>query len=119
MAVNAILWTSGEATRQDTYQLQRGAGAEPFYDGVIAACHAAGFSPLIGQDAPCIVSTLNLVAAGLDLSGARVVAEDAHGWGDLTLPDRGPGRRCILRAPVADTSPVVRRFLALVTRTFA
>ena len=32
------------------------------------ACHAAGFSPLIGQEAPRIVSTLNLVAAGVGIA---------------------------------------------------
>ena len=35
---------------------------------IIAACAEAGFSPQVGQDAPRIVSTLNLVAAGLGIT---------------------------------------------------
>ncbi len=35
---------------------------------IIAACSAAGFSPHISQEAPRIVSTLNLVAAGLGIT---------------------------------------------------
>lgn len=44
------------------------------YDATIAACHAAGFSPRVGnlgsstQQAPRITSTLSLVAAGLGIS---------------------------------------------------
>ena len=38
------------------------------YEAMIAACHAAGFSPRIGQETPRISSTLNLVAVGLGIS---------------------------------------------------
>jgi DNA-binding transcriptional LysR family regulator len=38
------------------------------YEAMIAACNAAGFSPRVGQDAPTIISTLGLVAAGLGIS---------------------------------------------------
>lgn len=38
------------------------------YDVIIAACAAAGFSPHVSQEAPRIVSTLNLVAAGLGIT---------------------------------------------------
>lgn len=38
------------------------------YDVIIAACAEAGFSPHISQEAPRIVSTLNLVAAGLGIT---------------------------------------------------
>ncbi len=38
------------------------------YDVIIAACAEAGFSPHVGQEAPRIVSTLNLVAAGLGIT---------------------------------------------------
>ena len=37
------------------------------YEAMIAACHAAGFSPRIGQEAPRISSTLSLVAVGLGI----------------------------------------------------
>ncbi len=35
------------------------------YDAIIAACGAAGFSPRVAQEAPRMLSTLSLVAAGL------------------------------------------------------
>jgi DNA-binding transcriptional LysR family regulator len=38
------------------------------YDAIISACREAGFSPTVGQEAPRILSTLNLVAAGLGIS---------------------------------------------------
>ncbi|MFD4841610.1 LysR substrate-binding domain-containing protein [Achromobacter sp. NPDC058515] len=38
------------------------------YDAIIAACGAAGFSPRIAQEAPRMLSTLSLVAAGLGVS---------------------------------------------------
>ena len=38
------------------------------YDVIIAAFGEAGFSPHVGQEAPRIVSTLNLVAAGLGIT---------------------------------------------------
>jgi DNA-binding transcriptional LysR family regulator len=37
-------------------------------DAVIAACEQAGFHPRMGQEAPQLTSTLNLVAAGLGVS---------------------------------------------------
>jgi DNA-binding transcriptional LysR family regulator len=45
----------------------RAAGAG-LYDSVIAACIASGFSPDIAHEAPQIVTTLNLVAAGMGIS---------------------------------------------------
>jgi DNA-binding transcriptional LysR family regulator len=47
------------------YRRRTGPG---FYDSIIAACHRAGFMPQITQEAPRILSTLNLVAAGLGVS---------------------------------------------------
>ena len=38
------------------------------YDAVIAACHAVGFNPALGQEAPQIISVIPLVAAGLGVS---------------------------------------------------
>jgi DNA-binding transcriptional LysR family regulator len=38
------------------------------HDAIIAACDRAGFSPTIGQEAPRMLSTLSLVAAGLGVS---------------------------------------------------
>jgi len=52
----------------ETFILYRRPDGRGLYDVIIAACTAAGFSPHIGQEAPRIVSTLNLVAAGLGIT---------------------------------------------------
>jgi hypothetical protein len=39
-----------------------------FYDSTVAACHRAGFSPRIAQEAPRVTLALGLVAAGLGVS---------------------------------------------------
>ena len=38
------------------------------YDGIVAACRAAGFMPVVAQEAPRLPSTLSLVAAGLGIT---------------------------------------------------
>src|SRR5439155_26351357 len=38
------------------------------YDAIIAACQRAGYSPQIGHEAPRMLSTLSLVAAGLGVT---------------------------------------------------
>jgi DNA-binding transcriptional LysR family regulator len=53
---------------QETFILYRRPDGRGLYDVIIAACAAAGFSPHVGQEAPRIVSTLNLVAAGLGIT---------------------------------------------------
>lgn len=90
------------------------------YDATIAACHEAGFSPRLGQEAPRIVSTLNLVAAGLGV--ALVPASLQHMRVDGI-------RYCALRGPVqpkallaiasrrGDPSAAVRQFLKQISRT--
>ncbi|MCQ4159466.1 LysR family transcriptional regulator [Roseomonas sp. GC11] len=52
----------------ETFILPRRPSGPGLYDSIIAACRAAGFSPRVGQEAPRLVSTLSLVAAGLGLS---------------------------------------------------
>ncbi len=56
----------------ETFVLYRRPGGPGLYDTIIAACHRAGFSPRVGQEAPRILSTLSLVAA-------RLAATAAHG----------------------------------------
>lgn len=57
------------------YRRRSGPG---LFDAIIAACQRAGFSPAIAQEAPRIVSTLNLVAAGF---GVSLVPESLGGLG--------------------------------------
>jgi DNA-binding transcriptional LysR family regulator len=54
--------------RKETFVLYRRPSAQGLYDRIIAACQQAGFSPIVAQEAPKVVSTLSLVAAGLGLS---------------------------------------------------
>jgi len=53
---------------EETFILYRRPSGPGLYDAIIAACRGAGFSPRIGQEAPRLVSTLSLVAAGLGVS---------------------------------------------------
>jgi DNA-binding transcriptional LysR family regulator len=52
----------------EQFILYRRPDGRGLYDVIIAACTEAGFSPHVGQEAPRIVSTLNLVAAGLGIT---------------------------------------------------
>jgi DNA-binding transcriptional LysR family regulator len=88
-------------------------------DTAFAACQAAGFSPRVGQEAPYVMSTLPLVAAGigisivpasLQLTNIRCVAyRRLTGSTQLKVPLSLASRR-------GDTSAVVRQFVELVRR---
>ena len=56
------------ALRHETFILYRRHSGAGLYDNILSACRAAGFSPSIGQEAPRMLSTLSLVAAGLGIS---------------------------------------------------
>jgi DNA-binding transcriptional LysR family regulator len=56
------------ALRDERMILYRRRSGPGLYDSIITACRAAGFSPIVEQEAPRIVSTLNLVAAGVGVS---------------------------------------------------
>ena len=53
---------------EEIFILYRRPDGRGLYDVIISACTEAGFSPHVGQEAPRIVSTLNLVAAGLGIT---------------------------------------------------
>jgi DNA-binding transcriptional LysR family regulator len=57
-----------DALADEAFILYRRPEGPGLHDGIIAACHRAGFNPRVEQEAPRIVSTLNLVAAGLGVS---------------------------------------------------
>jgi DNA-binding transcriptional LysR family regulator len=85
-----------------------------------AACHAAGFTPHVGQVVPHISSRLNLIAAGL---GIAVVAASLQHIKIEGLAFRRLKDAAQLKAPLSlasrrgDPSPVVRQFLRLAKRT--
>jgi len=86
----------------------------------VAACHAAGFNPRVGQVVPHISSRLNLIAAGL---GIAVVAASLQHVKIEGLAFRRLKGAAHLKAPLSlayrrgDPSPVVRQFLKLAKRS--
>jgi DNA-binding transcriptional LysR family regulator len=109
-----------KALAQETFIVYRRHNGPGLYDAILSACNAAGFSPRVGQEAPRIVSTLNLVAAGLGISLVPeslqrmrmdgVVFCRLGGAEQLIAPLYLASRR-------SETSPVARRFLELVKRS--
>jgi DNA-binding transcriptional LysR family regulator len=57
-----------EALAAETFILYRRPLGPGLYDAIIAACQRAGYSPKIGQEAPRMLATLSLVAAGLGVT---------------------------------------------------
>ena len=104
----------------EPFVLYRRASGPGLHDQIIGACQAAGFSPRIEQEAPRIVATLNLVAAGL---GVTIVPESLSGmqledivYRPLAVPPRlvAPIR---LACRMTDHSAAARRFVSLVRRS--
>ena len=96
------------------------------YDATIAACHAAGFNPQVGnlgastQQAPRITSTLSLVAAGLGISCVPASLRRMNMDGVVYRRLKGkaqPKALLNLAARRGDPSAVVRQFCNLVRRT--
>src|SRR5206468_3810994 len=56
------------ALAAETFILYRRPLGPGLYDAIIAACRRAGYSPEIGPEAPRMLSTLSLVAAGLGVT---------------------------------------------------
>lgn len=53
---------------EETFVFYRRPTGPGLYDAIMAACLAAGFSPMVGQEAPRMASTLSLVASGLGVA---------------------------------------------------
>jgi DNA-binding transcriptional LysR family regulator len=106
----------------ETFILYRRPVGPGLHDAIIAACDRAGFSPKIGQEAPRMLSTLSLVAAGLGvtvvpasmsrLEAEGVVYRPIDPKAELTAPLNLAYRR-------DEISAAVRRFVALVQRSAA
>lgn len=105
------------ALAAETFILYRRPSGPGLYDAIISACRRAGFSPNIGQEAPLIVSTLNLVAAGLGVSIVPASLRRQHMDGVVYRRIKGHPQ---LRAPLNlayrrdDNSSAVRRFIELI-----
>jgi DNA-binding transcriptional LysR family regulator len=103
----------------ETFIVYRRHTGPGLYDTIMSACTKAGFSPHIGQEAPRIVSTLNLVAAGL---GVCIVPESLQRMHMYGVVFRRLSRGVQPKAPLylasrrGETSAAVRKFLELVKR---
>jgi DNA-binding transcriptional LysR family regulator len=107
-----------KALAGETFVIYRRHSGPGLYDSILSACNAAGFSPRVGQEAPRIVSTLNLVAAGLGIS---LVPESLqrmrmNGVVFRRIAGAQPQARLYLASRRGETSAAVRRFLELVKR---
>jgi DNA-binding transcriptional LysR family regulator len=102
----------------ETFIVYRRHSGPGLYDAILSACNAAGFSPRIAQEAPRIVSTLNLVAAGLGISLVPESLQRMRMDGVVFRHVAGaqPKAPLYLAARRGETSAAVRRFLELVKR---
>jgi DNA-binding transcriptional LysR family regulator len=88
-------------------------------DSAFVACQAAGFSPRVGQEAPYVMSTLPLVAAGIGISMVPACLQRMNIRGVVYRRLTGNTQ---LKVPLSlasrggDTSAVVRQFVDLVRR---
>jgi DNA-binding transcriptional LysR family regulator len=105
-----------EALASEPFILYRRHTGPGFYDLIIAACNQAGFTPNIAQEAPRILSTLNLVAAGLGVTLTPESLQGLHMDGVAFRPIQSDS---VLTAPLnlacrnADHSAAARQFVAM------
>jgi DNA-binding transcriptional LysR family regulator len=103
----------------ETFILYRRPLGPGLYDAIIAACQRAGFSPQIGQEAPRMLATLSLVAAGL---GATVVPDSmrrlqVEGLAYRRIDDdAGLAATLNLASRRGEAAPAVRQFIATARR---
>jgi DNA-binding transcriptional LysR family regulator len=119
---------AGPGTRQlelaalaaETFILYRRPLGPGLYDAIIAACQRAGYSPTIGQEAPRMLATLSLVAAGL---GVTLVPQSMRRLRVHGVAYRPLDARAGLIAPLSlayrrgERSAAAQHFIALVRRT--
>jgi DNA-binding transcriptional LysR family regulator len=110
------------ALAKETWILHPRSIGPGLYDEIIAACHAAGFSPEIGQQqASELPSAVHLVSAGFGISIVPQSLQQIHAAGIVYVRIRGDGPR----APISlayrrnDRSAAVRNFVSLVKRNSA
>ncbi len=100
----------------EPFILYRRAAGQGLYDAIMRACRSAGFEPVIAQQAPRIVSTLNLVAAGL---GITIAPASLRQLGMESVVFRELAPDISLKAPIwiaartTDHSATGREFVAL------
>jgi DNA-binding transcriptional LysR family regulator len=108
------------ALAREDFILYRRSQGPGLYDAIVTACGNAGFSPHVVQEAPRMLSTLSLVAAGLGVSIVPASMERLKPDGVVYKPlSRAMGLRApiIMLYPGAGDRPVRARFIELVKRT--
>ena len=82
-------------------------------DEVVSACESAGFTPLVGQYAPQLSSTINLVAASLGISIVPASMRSLQPRTVVYVPLSGKPLHALLGAAyrVDERSTVVRNFI--------
>jgi DNA-binding transcriptional LysR family regulator len=85
------------------------------YDAILGACHRAGFNPMLGQEAPQMVSVIPLVAAGLGVSVvpssfSRILSD---GVSYLAIEGDAPRAKISLAYRRNDRFPAVQNFVAV------
>jgi DNA-binding transcriptional LysR family regulator len=98
---------------------RRHGGRASVRDAGFAACHAAGFSPRVGQEAAYVLSTLPLVAAGIGIAIVPASLQHMNIRGVVYRRLTGSTQLKValkLASRRGDTSAVVRQFVNLVRR---
>jgi DNA-binding transcriptional LysR family regulator len=109
-----------KALAGETFIVYRRHTGPGLYDAILSASNKAGFTPRIGQEAPRIVSTLNLVAAGLGVSLVPESLQRMHMDGVAFRRVSGavqPRAPLYLASRRGEASTVVRKFLVLARRS--
>lgn len=100
----------------EPFILYRRTAGQGLYDAIMQACRSAGFEPVIAQQAPRIVSTLNLVAAGLGVTIApaslRQLGMDGVVFREL-VPDISLKAPIWIAARTTSHSAAAREFVTL------
>ncbi|HEY4373844.1 MAG TPA: LysR family transcriptional regulator [Burkholderiales bacterium] len=106
------------ALAEETFVLVPRAIGSGHYDEVVGACRKAGFEPVIGQGAPQMSLTVNLVAAemGVSVVPASFVQVKVAGVRYLDIEGRMLPARLALCTRKGDRAATVRNFLAQIPR---
>jgi DNA-binding transcriptional LysR family regulator len=106
------------AFARDSFVLYPRALSPRVYDSVVAACNQAGFTPVLGQEAPQISAVIPLVAAGLGVSivpqsMSRILMD---GVKYLAIEGEAPRVKICLAYRRDDRNPALMNFVAVARR---
>lgn len=109
-----------KALSEQTFILYRRSDGPGLPEVIIAACHAAGFNPRIGQNAPRPASALNFVAAGFGITIIPAALRRMHLDGVAYRPLKGhtqPKAPLNLVSRRGDPSATIQQFVNFVRRS--